>query len=200
MFLESSLDGWVTGIFLLFAVIGLFRGFLREAVSIGSWYGAFQLTLQLKPITLVFLQRKISTPFLADIISNAFLFVFFMILLTALGNYLVHKINRFLPLLVNGLGGMLVGFLKGGVLAAVLLSCLNILYRNPKIQKPQWLSTSLAYSYFADGNGKLVAGLEKIFGDLIREEKSDEESLLKDTDTGDSGGKDVENLLETVAD
>jgi membrane protein required for colicin V production len=169
------LDLWVVTIPLFLSLVGLARGFLKEIVSILNWFGSFYFTSLAKPIAVELLRSRITTPFLLDIVSNTILFVFFAIAFSLLSNYVVNRVGRFIPGSVNRILGLAFGCIKGALISMVILASVNILYRNPSINDPIWLQNSIAYQYFDGPKGSVfVKILERIFGDMIREENNDE--------------------------
>ncbi|MDR2778485.1 MAG: CvpA family protein, partial [Rickettsiales bacterium] len=170
MVFQSSLDLWVVVILLIISLIGLLRGFLSEVASISNWFGSLYLTSLAKPFLANLLRNKISTPFLLDIVSNVILFVFCMIVLSIVNSYLTTEIEKFLPVHVNRTFGFLFGLIKGFLISVIILASLDILYRDPNIEEPNWLKDSIAFSYFNDASGNIFVGiLERILGDMIKE-------------------------------
>ncbi|MDR1494951.1 MAG: CvpA family protein [Rickettsiales bacterium] len=229
MIFQFNLDLCVVLILLFLSLIGLIRGFLKETVSILNWFGSFYFTSLAKPIAVSLLRNRITTPFLLDIVSNAVLFVFFVILLSLINNYIVSKIGEFIPTSVNRSLGFAFGLLKGVLISMIVLASINILYRSPNVSDPLWLENSIAYRYFNSPDGSVFVGiLERIFGDLIKEEDSSTgpkekpkgkpeerqkldgkiEDLTKDPPTDDTGIQDpgdidlesMEDLLKEIAD
>ncbi|MDR2777228.1 MAG: CvpA family protein, partial [Rickettsiales bacterium] len=175
MVFQSSLDFWIVLVLLFLSMVGLARGFLKETVSILNWFGSFYFTSLAKPAVVGLLRSRITTPFLLDIVSNAALFVFFVIGLSLLNSYIVSKIGQFIPSSLNRILGLAFGLLKGTLVSMTILASINILYRSPDVNDPNWLQDSVAYRYFNTPGGSTFVGiLERIFGDLIREENSAE--------------------------
>lgn len=222
MIFQSNLDFCIALVLLLLALVGFARGFLREVVSIVNWFGSFYFTSLAKPLALSLLGNRITTPFLLDIISNAVLFVFFVIVFSLANSYLVSRIRGLIPASVDRLLGLFFGSIKGLLVSMIVLASINILYRSPNVNDPLWLENSIAYRCFSGPRGSVfVEILERIFGDLLREENNPEkpdekpkekldskiEDLAKEPVEGGEGQgdedvepKNIEDLLREIAD
>jgi membrane protein required for colicin V production len=133
-------DWLILGIVLVSAVIGLFRGFFREVISILSWLVAFMVALYFTEPASYLLEGSIETPSLRKAVTGTGLFVL-VLLAGGLVNFMVGK-------LVSGSGlagtdraiGGVFGVVRGAVLV-ILLMLLAAL--TPMTQDPWWRESRL---------------------------------------------------------
>lgn len=136
---------WVfIGIILLSTLVGLWRGFVREALSLATWILAFWLAWTFSDLAAAWFGRWIETPSLQQVAGFALLFVVVLIL--------GALVNHFAALALEKVGltgtdraiGTVFGLLRGVVLIAalVLVGMLLDLERDP------WWQQSLFIEYF----------------------------------------------------
>lgn len=116
---------WVDGVFIaviiLSALVSLWRGFVREALSLATWILAFWIAWAFSDRAAPWFARWIETPSLQTVAGFALLF-FVVLLIGAL-------VNHFATLAIEKTGltgtdrmvGMIFGLLRGVVLVAILV-------------------------------------------------------------------------------
>lgn len=205
----SNLDLSLSIVILSFSLIGLVRGFLNEVTSIINWFGAFYLTSIIKPFFVVFLQKKITVPFLPDIIANIILFVIFIIILSISTNYILLSIKKILPASVNVVFGFIFGAFKGVLLSILFLSSINIIYKNTDPKEQRWLEKSVIYGLYNDIGDKNIfsKSIESILGDMLKESSIDntkkiiEKNIKNETKKlNEVNKKDMDKLLDLIVD
>lgn len=205
----SGLDLSLSIVILSFSLIGLIRGFLNEITSIINWFGAFYLTSITKPFLVVLLQKKITVPFLPDIVANIILFVMFIIILSISTNYVILSIKKILPASVNGIFGFIFGAFKGGLLSILFLSSVNIIYKNTSPGEQKWLEKSVIYGLYNNiGNENIFSkSIENILGDMLKESNIDgtkkiiEKNIKNETKKlNEVDKKDMDKLLDLIVD
>lgn len=132
-------DYLIIGIVLVSAVIGLFRGFVKEVVSIITWIVAFLVAIYFTEPASQLLETSIATPSLRKAVAGAGLFVA-VLLVGGLINFLIGKLvtKSGLAGTDRTLGGVF-GLLRGGalVLLLMLLAALTPMPKDP------WWSDSM---------------------------------------------------------
>ena len=134
----------IIGVVLIFFVIGIVRGFIREVLSLLSWILAFWVAFTFAdPISHIF-QAYIEAPVLRIVASFAALFVSTLILLTVI-SFLIHKL-----LSVSGIKGTdrALGGLFGGVKGLVIIALLMLFAHETVLPQEKWWRNSLLAGHF----------------------------------------------------
>ena len=134
----------IIAIVLLFAVIGVIRGFIREVLSLLSWILAFWLAFTFADATSYLLEPYIEAPVLRVIAAFAALFISALLLFTVI-SFLVHKL-----LAVSGIKGTdrALGGLFGAVKGLVIIAALMLFAHETVLPQEKWWRTSLLASHF----------------------------------------------------
>lgn len=114
-------DYLILVIIVVSAVIGLFRGFFREVISLAAWILAFVVAITLSDPASHLLEGSVNTPSLRKAVAGTGLFVL-VLLLGGIVNFLVGK-------LISGSGlagtdravGSVFGVIRGAVLVIILM-------------------------------------------------------------------------------
>lgn len=142
--LETSALIWVDyiiiGVVLLSALIGLFRGFVKEAFSLGTWVVAFLVALRFSQPFSLNLLEYIDVPS----VRVAAAFIILMIVTLILGAMLSFLVSQLVE--KTGLTGTdrFAGFLFGVARGVVVMSVLVLLAGlTPLPQDPWWVESTL---------------------------------------------------------
>lgn len=133
-------DVAILGVVAFSAVISVIRGFVREAVSLAVWIGAFWLALRFNPTLADFLRGVIDSPSVR--MAVAFVVLFLAVLIAG------ALINYFLSKLVKGAGlsisdrilGVIFGVLRGGLVVALVLVVVGI---TPLVETEAWRDSAI---------------------------------------------------------
>lgn len=146
-------DYVILGVILLSGLIGLFRGFFREALSLASWIVAAYLAYLLGPIAADFLVDYVSTPSVR--LAGSYAAIFIGVLIAgAIINYFVGKLvkssgfagtDKVLGLVFGGARGLII------VLIFILLAGVTVVSQDP------WFRSSLVIQYLAPWAEKMKA-------------------------------------------
>jgi len=137
-------DVLIIVVVLVSALVGGFRGLLKEALTLVSWITALWVAWQFHPYLALHLSPWIDEPSLRVLAAVVTLFVLSLVLFTALSYLLTKLVDQV------GLGGLnrslgaLFGLMRG-VVAILLLTMLATL--TPIIHE-QWWQNSLLLPYF----------------------------------------------------
>ncbi len=131
----SGIDYAVLGIIVLSAVIGVWRGFVREALSLAIWVLAFWLAYAGAGSAEVYLRGWISDQSLRLVVGFVLLF-----LLVHIAGFVV---SRLLSTLIRSIGlkgvdrvaGAGFGFVRGAVVVAAIILVVRL---TPLVDEPVW--------------------------------------------------------------
>ena len=133
----------IVGVILLFALIGIVRGFIKEVLSLASWIFSFWLAFTFAENASHLLANQIDTPVLRVIAAFAALFVVSLLLLTII-SYLIHKL-----ICVRGIRGTdrALGGIFGAAKGLVIVAALMLFAQETVLpQEPWWRASVFAGS------------------------------------------------------
>ena len=134
----------IISVVVLFAVIGIIRGFIREVLSLLSWILAFWLAFTFADTTSHLLEPYIDAPVLRVIAAFAALFISALLALT-IASFLIHKL-----LSVSGIRGTdrALGGLFGAVKGLVIIAALMLFAHETVLPQEKWWRTSILADHF----------------------------------------------------
>jgi len=151
----NTLDIVIVAVMGLSAVIGLYRGLVRELLSLAAWVGAGWAAIAFHDPVKRLLERWIDEPQWAGIVAGAGLFLIVLVALMILAGYLSGGVKRASLLApANRMLGVIFGLLRGGVVVAlVYIALVNVFddhADDPQVdgradqlrEQPKWLETS----------------------------------------------------------
>lgn len=129
----------ILAITLLSAVVGVYRGFIRETLSLISWILAIWAAFSFSEPASVHFEPYMESPQLRLVAAFAAIFIFTLLVLSLL-SYLLHRV-----LAVSGIAGTdrVLGGLFGIVRAVVLVSVVLLVARLPGYPQQPWWQQSL---------------------------------------------------------
>jgi membrane protein required for colicin V production len=137
-------DYVILGIILISAIIGLFRGFIKEAFSLGTWVVAIIIALRFSQQASIYLADYIEVPSMR--IAAAFILLLLLtLILGAMLSYLVSQIVDKTGLTgTDRFAGFLFGIGRGMVVMSVLVLLAGL---TPLPQDPWWVESALFGSF-----------------------------------------------------
>lgn len=133
-------DVAILAIIALSAILSVFRGFLREVLSLLAWILAFWAAFSFTPMLAPRLEAYVEVPSIRFILMFAALFVITLIVMSLLGHVIVKLIGRTGLTGTDRMLGLIFGIARGGVVV-ILLVLLAGLTRVP--QDPWWREAQL---------------------------------------------------------
>ncbi|MBI3344132.1 MAG: CvpA family protein [Gammaproteobacteria bacterium] len=139
-------DYAIIGIIALSALIGLLRGFVREALSLTAWVVAIWVAVEFSGRLAPVLTQYIPVPSLRLIAAFAALFLGILILIGII-NFLIVRL-----LAKTGLGGtdQMLGVVFGIARGVVVIAILVLLAGATPFPKDPWWRQSMLIFYFED--------------------------------------------------
>jgi membrane protein required for colicin V production len=145
----NTLDIVILAVVGISAIVGLFRGFVREVLSLAAWAGAAWIALTFHEPAKALVLRVIDDPQWAGILAGAGLFILALILFMVIAGFLSRGVKRTTMLgPADRTLGLVFGVLRGVVVLALsYLGVVNTLelYRQPgegDDRLPVWVETS----------------------------------------------------------
>ncbi|MFO7890848.1 MAG: CvpA family protein [bacterium] len=121
-----------------FCVKGLFRGMVLEVFTLIGLLAGYLVALRVKSDLTVFIQKWIQLP---DIVINTVSFLLILMVIVILFRFIAGRIRQifkwtFLGWVDKG-GGLLIGLLKGGLIASLLVLLISLIPLSQKVNKEQ---------------------------------------------------------------
>ncbi|MDH5631926.1 MAG: CvpA family protein [Gammaproteobacteria bacterium] len=142
----SSLDFLIAGVVLLSIAVGIWRGFVKEFLSLLTWViSSFLAWVFAEDVAVVF-DKDIAQPGMRLVVA----FVVVFVIVFVLGSVATHYFNKLLtqkPLLKlsNYILGAAIGAARGGVIVVIGFLAASLL---PAIPKSDWWKKSEFAPYF----------------------------------------------------
>ncbi|MBE9516662.1 MAG: CvpA family protein [Proteobacteria bacterium] len=145
----SSLDYLIVGVVALSIAIGVWRGFVREALSLLTWIVSSFLAWVFAEDVAGFFDKDIAQPTMRLMVAFLVVFVIFFVLGSVATHYF-HKIFTNKPFLKvsNYILGAVIGAARGGVIIIIGFLAASML---PSIPKSDWWQQSEFAPYFEIG-------------------------------------------------
>lgn len=139
-------DFAIIGIILLSVIIGLWRGFVQEMLSLVGWVLAVWVTITFNEPLEQWLQPQIETPILRTALAMGLLFFGVLLLSTLVNFFLARLIGRAGLSKVNRTVGLAFGVARGVLLitVAVLLAGLT------NVPRESWWHQSMLVPHFQE--------------------------------------------------
>jgi membrane protein required for colicin V production len=145
----NGLDLAVVAVIVLSGLFAFARGFVREALSIVAWVGAAAIAVYgfdaVYPLTLKF----VTTPFLAELVTGAGLFLSSLIALTMLTGYAARFVQESAASPVDRTLGLIFGAARGALIVSIAYLLLEI--GLPPSDRPNWVNEAKSERYLAQG-------------------------------------------------
>jgi len=140
------IDYVIFGLIGLSAIIGLFRGFVREALSLVTWGIAIWVALTFTPLASSYLEPYLDTPSLRQIAAFAGLFIATLIVGAIINSLICLLVKK------SGIGGTdrFLGLLFGIVRGALVVAILVLLAGLTPLPEDPWWQESKAMPYFEE--------------------------------------------------
>ena len=140
------IDYVIFGLIGLSAIIGLFRGFVREALSLVTWGVAIWVALTFTPLASSYLEPYLDTPSLRQIAAFAGLFIATLIVGAIINSLICLLVRK------SGIGGTdrFLGLLFGIVRGALVVAILVLLAGLTPLPEDPWWQESKAMPYFEE--------------------------------------------------
>lgn len=147
-------------IILISLLISVFRGFVKEAISLGTWFAAAYIAFTFSSKLAALLPVSISQPSLRLGIAFAVLFLVTMMIGAAVKFLLGRFIDRTGLSSTDRAVGALFGLLRGGLIICIII----IIAELTPITQDSWWQSSVLIPHFA----KIVAWLDPFLPNFIR--------------------------------
>lgn len=140
----NAFDLVIVGLLVLSAVIGVFRGFVKEVLSLAAWVGAFWVAWAFAVPAGSLFESMLDKPQLRVLAAGMVLFLATLVVATLIGQLIQRTITR------TGLAGpdRMLGLLFGALRGAAVIVALVLVLRLFSVQEAPWWQHSALVPYF----------------------------------------------------
>lgn len=117
----NGADYLILGVLVISLLLGFFRGFLREAISLIAWLGGLWLAWRFAYLVEPHLGGLVAEPPASTWVARALIFVGVILVGWLVASLLAYFIRPGLSLLIDRLLGLFFGLVRGAVVLAVLV-------------------------------------------------------------------------------
>jgi len=186
----NTLDIVVVAIIAISGLFAFVRGFVREALSIAAWAGAAIATIYGYYPVLPYVQRIITSPIFAPLVTGIGLFIISLIVLSIATATIATQVrNSGLSALDRGLG-LLFGVARGVVL--VCLGYLAATYLLSPQDRPQWMTEARSLPL-------LAAGAEELKAFIPQQQRDEAASAAAAARERATSAQDVKRAIENLS-
>jgi len=139
----KSADYWVVAIVLLSAIVGLMRGFLREAVTVVSWLLALFIAWHFGTSLAPHLSGLLAAENIRPWASRAILFLGILFIGSVVGVFIGHFVRLKMFMGTDRLLGFTFGLVRAGIVVGVLVIICQLL----RLDGETWWRESLLIPY-----------------------------------------------------
>lgn len=153
----AILDGVVIAVVLISAILAMFRGFVREVLSIAAWVAAAVLAYLFYEQLLPYVSQYIDKTEIAIGVSAAAIFLVSLIVVSLI----TMKISDFVMDSPVGAIDRLLGFIFGAA-RGILLVVVAVIFFNWLVDaenRPAWVTTAATYPELSELGDKLLAAI-----------------------------------------
>ena len=140
----APFDWVIIAILTVSTLMSLRRGFLKEALSLGTWIAAFVIARQFHGPMDQLLETQIIDALMRSIAAFTALFVCTLLVGAALGFFLGALINATGLSSTDRVLGMVFGFARGALIVTVVIGLLNL---TPLVNDTWYTNSSIAFHF-----------------------------------------------------
>jgi len=159
----NAFDLVIIGLVALSAVIGVFRGFVKEVLSLAAWIGAFWVSWVFAVPAGRLFDTVLDKPALRVLAAGMALFLATLVVATLIGHLIQRTITR------TGLAGpdRILGLLFGALRGVAVVVAVILVLRLLSFQDAQWWQQSALLPYFDRLGAALVQVLRPEVADAL---------------------------------
>jgi membrane protein required for colicin V production len=210
-------DAIIVGVLALSAILSLFRGFVRELLSLGAWVGAGLITLYVFPDVAAQIKPHVKSTMVASGFASMGTYIVALLSISLFNRMLLKFIKPGNEVgAMDNILGLIFGVARGVLLVSIGYFTMSIMISEDIEKQPEWLRTSvtkpyveksatwlarLAPEYLAEiSTLKDAAAVQA--SDELKDETETDEKLLQDDNDPTSEPKwptmeDLQNQIES---
>lgn len=162
-------DYLILALMLISALVGLFRGFLREVIALATWILAVFIAWHFSGVIEPHLGGLLDTPAVRPWAARVIIFLLVLLIGWAIGSVVVHFVRLSIFSGMDRFLGLLFGLLRGVVIVGIIV----ILGQTLRLDRERWWTHSMLVPF-----GEQIARvLRGIAGDKLNDKRTVTASL-----------------------
>jgi membrane protein required for colicin V production len=171
----NGADYLILGVLGLSMLLGLLRGFVREAVGLLSWLGGLWLAWRYAHVLEPYLAGRVGEPPISTWAARTLIVLAVLVIGWLIAGILSYMLRHSgLSIMVDRLLGLVTGFIRGAVVVAVFV----LLGEFVQLTQTSWWKGSRLMPYAAEGAGWLQSFAETGMS-VLEKQARPEQSALK---------------------
>jgi membrane protein required for colicin V production len=169
----NGADYLIIGVLVLSMLLGLLRGFVREAIGVISWLGGLWLAWRYAHVVEPYLGGTIGEPPVSTWAARTLIVLAVLVVGWILAGILSYAVRHSgLSIMVDRLLGVVTGFVRGAVVVAVFV----LLGQFVQLTQTSWWKSSRLMPYASEGAGWLQSFAETGMSVLEKQARPNVES------------------------
>lgn len=170
----NGADYLILGVLFLSVLLGLIRGFVREALGVIAWLGGLWLAWRYAHVVEPLLAGRVGDPPVSTWAARTLIVLAVLVVSWILASILTYMLRHSgLSIMVDRLLGLVTGFVRGAVVVAVFV----LLGEFVQLTQTQWWTGSRLMPYASEAAGWLQSFAET--GMSVLEEQAQKSSALR---------------------
>lgn len=194
----NMFDAIVIGVIALSAMLSLFRGFVRELLSLGAWVGAGVITLYAFPGVAAMLKPHINSTMIASGLASMGTYIVALLTISLFNRMLLKMLKPGNEVgMMDNLLGLAFGAARGVLLVSIGYFTMSLMISEDESKQPEILKTSLSKPYVERTAGWLARLAPEYLGEITKLKQADTENPLDvlDNDETEIDDKLLENSI-----
>ncbi len=138
----------IIGVVGLSALLAMFRGFIKEMLSLIGWVGAAIVTFLVLPYARPYARQIVKNETVADIGAGVVVFLIVLIVWAFLSGFVTRRLRGGAFGFVDGFFGLVYGVARGALLVAIGYLLLQFAYKD---NMPAWATAAVTKPYLERG-------------------------------------------------
>lgn len=144
----NMFDAVVIGVIALSAILSLFRGFVRELLSLGAWVGAGIITLYVFPDVAAQIKPHVKSTVVASGFASMGTYIVLLLAISLFNRMLLKMLKPGSEVgATDNILGLIFGIARGVLLVSIGYFAMSIMISEDEEKQPDWIKTSLTKPY-----------------------------------------------------